>query len=552
MKERIKSFEWKYVTLLSLFLSFTLFFFGPLEILSGIWADVWFDVTHIMGLILLLFSTCFLALWLGGFVCNMVFPRLFFWYETVLFAVALSFYIQGNFLKSDYGSLDGNSIDWSVYRIDGFISIAVWVVLIFGILIWAKKKGYKSFKYGSKLVMTFILLIQIVTLGTLSFTSDMLSVKDNPEYSTENEFIYSKEDNMIILVLDAYDSQVFNYILENPEEVNYVKMFENFTYYPNTVSAFSRTYYAIPQMLTGESYKNEGSFDEYLNEAYRKSPFFNELQKQNYSINLYTNEGFPTEADVYGMIENYIPEGENRIQISSKRRMMGYLIKLVGIRYLPQPLKQYVWFYSGELYDVRELDDHQEVYSVDNHNFLWDSEDMVSTADTNTFHFYHVEGVHSPYYFDRYFRKTGKKLFDKESMIEAGRGILVMVQQYMDELKSLGVYDNSVIVIMADHGGGWMEDRDTLLCRHNPLLLVKGRKERHEFTISKAPISYEDLQAAYVNLLNGSTGKDVFEARDGEQRKRIYINDSDFVEYATEEDAFNYDALQPTGIVYEP
>lgn len=550
MKERVKSFEWKYTALTAFCLSFTLFIFGPLEILSGIWADVWFDVMHIIGLAFLLFVTCFMIILFGGLACSMVFPKLLPWYEVVVFAISLAFYVQGNFLKSDFGTLDGNSVDWSAYRVDGMISMTVWVGIIVLMLAFAKKRGYQRFKDVSRLIMIFILLIQVVTLGILGLTSDMLHIKDNPEYSTENEFVYSKENNMIVLVLDAYDSQVFNYILENPEGVDYTQQFENFTYYPNTVGAFSRTYYAIPQMLTGEKYKNEGDYDEYLNNAYRNSPFFHELQQQNYSINLYTNEGFPTDEDVYSMIENYIPKEDNRIHVSSNRRMMGYLVRLIGIRYLPEPLKKFCWFYSGDLYDVRQLDGHREVYFVDNYNFLRDSEDMEATSATNTFHFYHVDGVHSPYYFDRYFKKTGEESFEKENLIEAGRGILVMVQQYLNELKKLEVYDDSVIIIMADHGGQWMEDQGDYLRRHNPLLLIKGQNEEHEFKISKAPISYDDLQEAYVRLLSGSTEDEVFEIKEDVQRKRIYINDTDFKEYATTGYAFDYDMMKPTGVIY--
>lgn len=548
---RVKAFDWKYAVLAAFSPCFTLFGFGILEILSGIWDSVWFDVTHIIGLALLLLAGGFFAILVTGFVINMLFPKLLPWYWAIVFAVAVACYVQGNYLRTSFGEMDGNFIDWSQYRSDAVISVGFWILLIAAVLFLVKRKGMQSFRYISKLVMIFILLIQVVTLTVLAFTTDMLTVKNNPEYSTENEFVYSKEDNMIILVLDAYDSQVFDCILENPEGVDYDGLFENFTYYPNTVGAFSRTYYAIPHILTGEAFKNDQDYDDYLNDAYRHSLLFQELQQKNYSIGLYTNAGFPTDEDVYSGITNYIPKGTNRMKVSSNRRMLGYLIRFVGIRYLPTPLKQYCWFYSGELYDVRNLDGHRQVYSINNHNFLWDSEDMVSTAQTNMFHFYHVEGVHSPYCFDRYFNKTDKSAFDKESLIEAGRGILVMVQQYFDELKALGIYDDATIVVMADHGGQWVSDTGTLLRRHNPLLLVKGKNETHEFTVSEAPVSYDDLQEAYVRLLNGVTGEDVFDAKEGDQRERIYINDSDFTEYVLIGDAFDYDALQPTGKIYK-
>ena len=551
MKEKMKSIQWKHILLLSLFPSFTMFIFSPLEILNGIWADVWFDITHIIGLVVLMFVACFLAVALGGIFCSILSPKALICFEALIVGVTVALYIQGNFMKTNFGTLDGEAIEWAKYRMDGFLSVLVWIILIAVFLLWAVKKGHDSFAKGSRVLMVCVLLTQLATLIVLAITGDMVKIKNGMEYSTENEFIYSQKDNMIILVLDAYDSQMFYYILNNPEGVDYEQQFENFTYYPNTVGAYSRTRYAIPQILTGVKYKNQGEYMDYLNDAYRQSPLFEELQKLDYSINLYTNEGFPSEKDVYDRIQNYIPAGTNRIELSSKSRMMSYLLKLIGIRYLPVPLKQYCWFYSGELYDVRDLDGYQKVYSIDNHNFLWDSEDMEATSECNTFHFYHVEGVHSPYCFDRYFNKTGESHFGRDSMIEVGRGILVMVEQFFDELKALGIYDDSVIVIMADHGGHWIEDEGNYLRRHNPLLLVKGKNEEHEFDISQKPISYDDLQEVYINLLSGVTGEAVFKIEEGENRQRIYINDMDFAEYATNSDAFDYDAMQPTGVVYE-
>lgn len=550
MKSIIKAVQWKRMFMLALFPSFTLFVFGPLEILSGIWADVWFDISHIIGLLMLMFVMCFLGIYLGGVVCSILFPNIRVYYEALIVGFTLASYVQGNFLKTDFGSLDGELIDWAQYRLDGIISVFVWIVAILVIFIWAKKAKGDGFARGSKVLMTVILLTQLVTLVTLSFTTDMITIKDNMEYSTENEFVYSEEENMIILVLDAYDSQVFQYILDNPEGVDYKQQFENFTYYPDTVSAYSRTYYAIPQMLTGTKYINQCEWDEYVNNAYRESPFFNKLQELDYSINLYTNEGFPTEEDVYEMIENYIPAGTNQIEVSSNRKMMTYCLKLIGIRYLPVPLKQYCWFYSGELYDVRDLDGHQEVYSVDNHTFLHDSKKMDLSSTQNTFHFYHVEGIHRPYCFDRNFEKLDEQKWGRNSMLDAGRGILVMVERYFDRLKELGIYDDSVIIIMADHGGKWVEDDGDYLRRHNPLLLVKGKNEKHEFDISQKPISYDDLQDAYINLLDGMTGEEIF-PHNNDKRQRIYINDTDFAEYATEGHAFDYDAMQPTGVIYE-
>lgn len=61
--------------------------------------------------------------------------------------------------------------------------------------------------------------------------------------------------------------------------------------------------------------------------------------------------------------------------------------------------------------------------------------------------------------------------------------------------------------------------------------LLKGKNESHDYTVSEAPISYDDLQEAYSRLLDGATGEDVFDYKEGDERQRRYL----YFEYEHEE-----------------
>ena len=47
--------------------------------------------------------------------------------------------------------------------------------------------------------------------------------------------------------------------------------------------------------------------------------------------------------------------------------------------------------------------------------------------------------------------------------------------------------------------------------------------EKHPFQVSDAPISYYDLQDAYIRLKDGKTGEDVFEYKEGDDRERTFL-----------------------------
>ncbi len=53
--------------------------------------------------------------------------------------------------------------------------------------------------------------------------------------------------------------------------------------------------------------------------------------------------------------------------------------------------------------------------------------------------------------------------------------------------------------------------------RQNPLFLVKGVGESHPLQTSLVPAAYEDLQDAYVRLMDGAAGDAIFPYQEGEK-----------------------------------
>ena len=92
--------------------------------------------------------------------------------------------------------------------------------------------------------------------------------------------------------------------------------------------------------------------------------------------------------------------------------------------------------------------------------------------------------------------------------------------------------------------------------RQCALLLIKGRNEHHDtMQISQAPISFEDLQEAYVRLLDGRRRDEVFDWKEGDARERrflrySFLDDDHMQEYIQTGYASDMDTMIPTGREY--
>lgn len=538
-----------------LFVGFMLFLFAPLEIFFSNNSDLWFTVYDFVGYLLIGFIAYLVLIVIAEFIAAKKIPKAWDVIVYLIFLLGIAFYLQGNFFVVNYGQLDGQPIDWTQYKVEGVLSVSIFVVITVAGMLLLKKFGMEKIKKVTHTIAVCLILVQLVTLITVSLSNDGFSKKENYVVTTENEWEYSTGKNFNILVLDAFDSQVFNDLLQGECKEEIEGLFKDFTYYRNTTSVYTGTDFSIPQILTGEKYLNEELYGDYLENAYLESPMLNELQEKDYKLNIYQNVQVP-QGEIINEVANW---KKTKISVSSHRRLLGYLYKLVGFRYLPQPLKEFCWFYSDDMDDMKclnyyddtsEMNNTLESYNWSNKLFYENIENLTATDEQNIFHFYHLKGLHVIRNLDQNFNET-----EDASLEETAKAMFKMLNRYFDKLKEEGIYDNSVIIIMADHGAKgypvvW------------PLLMVKGFGEEHDFSVSDSPVSYADLQNGYHNLLNETNTDNIFEVEDEKRIRYFYQADwigrplgnsdysEDFVEYSVTGDAFESATIEGTGNVY--
>ena len=475
--------------LLDLAASFMLAVFAPLEAFFSNEEEYWFDLSHLLPVVLTTFVISFLLLALLSLMADRAKWRDSLYTLGLFLLVFL--YVQGNYIPRPYGVLDGAAIDWGKkqFRPLAMASVALalccllaWVLSIVQVRV---RKFFRS--YGG-VICGFLIGVQLATLGALYVGNEVLGGVSHSScaVSSEKLFELSCTNNVLFLLLDTFDAKYMNKLLEE-READVREVLQDFTYYPDTAGLYPTTRGSLPHLLTGVIYTNEMPHAEYVQKAFANNPLLASYSEKHFSACAYTDSS-------YISAENPVFENVHRLRfrIQNVPAFAGKLYKLVAFNYLPHQLKRHFLVYGSDFSPFRKLDRGIPPYSLEVLDFYHELQKTdVSTAATNgVFRFYHTEGVHPPHTFGEELDNTLKK---KYTWYDASLGCLTLVKCFLNKLRESGAYDTSTIVILADHGD--------VLYRQNPLFLVKNRNERHPFQTSDVPFSYCNLKDVIEALI---------------------------------------------------
>lgn len=527
---------------LSVVISFMFCVFAPLELYFNNSQEFWFDVYRLLPTVLIMFVANTLILdilygylrWMnkkayqGGLIVG-----------TILF---ISSYIQGNFLVTNLPPLDGTDVDWNLYAGERMKSVIVWLIVI--VVVSSLIRIIKMEKFCSciKIISICMVLMFSVTLVSVCITTEGYREKLDASVTTKNMFEMSDDTNFIILLLDALDSETFEEVLENNPE--YKEIFSDFTYYPNTMGAYSYTSRSIPFILSGEWFENDESFEKYNENVYRNSEFFSRLESNGYKLGVYESSMPNSDESIY-RFENVL---KCDISIKSYWDFVKLEWQLVGFKYAPFDLKKSCFFNMDDFNKIQDKKVEYPIFYFWNSNksfYQWIAEEEITHVKEKCFKFIHLEGAHVPFRYDKDVNIIEEGTYEEN--IEAS---MTITEAYLQKLKDSGVYENSVIIVMSDHGYSWFSGYS--YGRQNPMFLVKGINEKHEMSISEAPISYEDLQEAYARLMAGKDSSGIFDWNEGDQRERRYLwfqylKEDNMIEYMQTGEACDPDTMYKTG-----
>ena len=482
------------------------------------------------------------------------------WGIRVIFAMGVLVWIQANLFAWHVGIIDGAGLNCPLNDIRPVIDTTVWV-LVFPLLVLARNWCRKFARTVAMLTISIELAATLIGLHGIQPT------KETPFTIDENmNFNYSADKNVIILVLDTFDTIIFSEIIKaSPSMEN---RFDGFTYYPNIVGGFAYTSLSVPLILTGQYYDDLGPFSEYVNTAFHGDSLPNVLKQHGFRTEFYTGwDGF-THASVCAdpLIWDNITPGK----ISTEKTVadLQLLYKSAILRALP-------YLYKGPAYDcfswtqIRDRDDNvlpifkespdnhfQSVlqlfknqwnvtntaqnHSLDRDDFVKDLTAKASATQTlPTFKYYHLVGLHPPLVLGNMCVKNTDDSARQVAQILMDN----LVQPFLEHLKKLNIYDNSMIFIIGDHGRtpdvhlpeayleagcrGRFVQRNALMGRALPLFLFKPFQSHGPLKTSMAPGTQADIAPTVYEALNlsGKTdGISLFQLQDNTQRERRFLS----------------------------
>lgn len=235
---------------ISLFLAFTFCVFGPMEIVLSSPTEFWFQVTKIIFALVIacvvVFAILLLLILLISKRVKIIYP--------LLFGAGIALYIQGNYILTDYGVMDGNAIDWGAFGSWSIVDTLIWLILIIvPVLLYIKKKEW--FSTIAKIVSLGCVAVQIITLGTLLLTSDWVKRDGDFAVTTRGIDTVSAKENIVVFILDTFDEEFFREI--QAENLEFLEPLDGFTHFNNATGMYPTTKGALPFILTGLANNNE-------------------------------------------------------------------------------------------------------------------------------------------------------------------------------------------------------------------------------------------------------------------------------------------------------
>ena len=489
----------------------------------------------------------------------------------IIAALCVCALLQEVLLNRNLPSADGALIDWSIYKKRMLISTAVWAAVIAAFVAIAALKPV-TLRVVAVASCLVIALAQSVGLGALvARYADALS---RPTVTEEGLTSVSTKSNVIVFVLDMFDTKDLDDVMAAyPDAADNLG---GFTWYHNSVGSMIPTRYGVPYIVTGHDFDPEqGDFTTgKLESWFSDRNLLDVANEQGYSVGVYSD------SVTYGLDAL---EGKT-INVHGVEPFFADFFdcaKALGgcglYRDLPYPLKPLFWFTTDQLNDAVVPTDAR---TEDNTPYVLDDADLHAelsqpvlkaddTSEGGAYRVIHCQGSHWPYIMDENGNSVDVDQSDHASLVNQARGSLGIVEEYIQQLKDLGVYDQSTIVITADHGV-WPWNHETLTKTTSPILLVKpaGADTSQPLQTSEVPTGHLDLPATLewsVGAWNGSEagatgsstvnagGVPVFDVTDDDRPRYFYWNDHDgkidhhFVEYEVDGEANDFSNWHTTG-----
>jgi hypothetical protein len=431
-------------------------------------------------------------------------------YIALLFSLGIVSWVQANLLVADYGPLDGSAIDWSIQSWRNKYEVTLWLAVP-AVAVLAAKKIAPVAPFGSGILVA----LQAALLIASTVQADRRTRAAAWRGPSESMFELSRKQNAFHLVLDGFHSDIFSEILE-AERPLMDRDFSGFVFFEDHAGAFPTTMVSVPAMLTGTVYRNEAPLQEYIRNHFKKGSIFGTMRAQGYRVDDVSELPFDnlSATRFYRMPRPYV-------SYEAYTRFSAWqLADLSLFRHAPHILRS--WIYNDQAWRLQNTfgenygsgTSGRRYHPVNGAAVLDEFAHRMRVATNEPMYkFIHVGIPHLPVAVNAACEFTGVRRFSRGAFRGQARCGVSRVAAFLNRLRTLGVYDSSLIVISSDHGisipprqfahnrripAGELSD---LAGKAMALLLVKPPGSSGPLRVSQAPTAITDIPVTVADAL---------------------------------------------------
>lgn len=457
--------------LISLAFSFTLFFFAPLDVFIGNQKDfiVGFDRVFLPMLGTAVFSTA--VLFALQNLLLLISDAAYIIVSRLIFGLLLAGYVQMLFLNGKMTSFTGDAYHYTDNKLATIANMALFIVLallpmfLSSLANFMPKNKILNFSGGKLIpyICSLFFLMQLAGTGSSIISTDFSKYKKNytSYLSYEPAMSLSKDENIVVFLVDRMDGDWMDQAVERYPELS--EKFEGFTYYRNNISHNTQTFPSVPQMLTHCMYSGT-EWADYVGKAWEGDTVPKNLKENGYNVNLLIDNltTYSSVAQLKDQCDNIRQCSEDNIRYNyfGNWGIVQSLTKISLAKLSPYAVKSLYTVgmganLSSDFVKYKTPIDDQMPMATDvesdlRFNDYIRSHPLNADSDKKVFNYTHLNGAHNRSSdLVALYDTTGKEPIER---VETLRGDLEIVFYYMEQMKELGVYDNSTIVILGDHG----------------------------------------------------------------------------------------------------
>jgi len=430
-------------------------------------------------------------------------------------------------------------------KLINIVFMLVVCVVMSTLLLW-KKKGNVLFSLQSIITASFLCfgIMNIVKIG-----SDFNNIpsKDSAPYFEQHYTFTKTGKNVLLIMLDRAVSGYVPYIFEEKPEL--LKSFEGFVYYPNTISFGNSTLPAAPCIFGGYYYtpleyqkRADNKWFKHF-ESMQVLPII--LAKAGFRVtvndqtdmnnNLYDKfDNINADAIIGRYTDFYLRQYPNLNLNDYYKILSSNLIRFSFLKVSPLLFHKAIYDNGDYFFVLTDFRVNSSTYSyitINNYASLYYLSDITGITDKNeNYSAMFVNNLtHDPAFMEvPDYRPSGNLVnrgegpFAGEENYHAIMASFLLLSKWFDFLKENGVYNNTRIILVSDHGAILHSPFPNNIILPNgqdletyaALLMVKDFNAEFTLTTDNSFMTIADvphIAAAGIvdNLINPFTGKEL-------------------------------------------